>query len=386
MKVNEKKCVLGFSRLIKTDNKNNGFLFEASSISSSATQLVSRFHQWINTSFLSSSKQNSLKKLKKYPPLRLSHFRFFSALTRSRLLFADRLIEELLTVFIPIGTTFAFVVICRFALVCAVDFYQAGKAPLQVAHLLLETVPLMFAVAYTLKKGFLFLKLLFLTLIVWYTQAREVEKKAVAQMQAATMAQFAYFFKIKRKNQMQQQNLAYMAASGLLTDHRFQMALGTVWTTTGFMREHCRLLVDLVLFNQHFASRLIFWFFLPMIIGSVFLLCTLYFLPVYFLLKLYMYFLYSYLFIFFAFFALLPMVPGALYHAHRHLFSAQMKCRTREKNGSAAFLRTKLKLMSYYEVLRTKKQVTFTFGSLAKVDNRWLSEVNVEIFKFFVFF
>ncbi len=76
------------------------------------------------------------------------------------------------------------------------------------------------------------------------------------------------------------------------------------------------------------------------------------------------------------------MVPGALYHAHCHLFSAQMKCRTGEKNGSAAFLRTKLKLMSYYEVLRTKKRVTFTFGSHAKVDNQWLSEVNVKVFKF----
>ncbi len=113
-------------------------------------------------------------------------------------------------------------------------------------------------------------------------------------MKAATMAQFAYLFKGKSRHL--QQSFAYMAASGLLTDHRFLMALGTVWTTTGFMREHCQLLVDLVLLNRHFALRLIFWFFLPMI-----LLCTLYFLPVYFLLKLYMYFLYSCLLIFLSF-------------------------------------------------------------------------------------
>ncbi len=52
--------------------------------------------------------------------------------------------------------------------------------------------------------------------------------------------------------------------------------------------------------------------------------------------------------------------------------------------NSNFFLRTKLKLMSYYEVMRTEEKVAFTFGAYAKVTNRWLWEVNMNMLRYFI--
>ena len=168
-----------------------------------------------------------------------------------------------------------------------------------------------------------------------------------------------------------------MAASGLFTSRHFSSALDTIWTST-FMRRHSELLLNLVVLNRHFASLLIFWFLLPMIVLSVYILCVLYFLAVPLLLRLYLAIIYLIMLLLFSVLALLPMVTRALYSADGQLYSAQMRCRmgSGEVNGSFTFLRIKLKLMSYYEVLRTERKVTFTFGSHAKVENRWLLEVN----------
>ncbi len=202
-------------------------------------------------------------------------------------------------------------------------------------------------------------------------------------MQAATVVQFLPHFRRPNQqshHQQRQQKVfspAKMAASGLFTSRRFSSALGTIWTST-FMRRHSQLLLNLVVFNRHFASLLIFWFLLPMIVLSVYILCVLYFLAVPLLLRLYLDIIYLIMLLLFSVLALLPMVTRALYSADGQLYSAQMRCRmgSGEVNESSTFLRTKLKLMSYYEVLRTERKVTFTFGSHAKVENRWLLEVN----------
>ncbi len=153
------------------------------------------------------------------------------------------------------------------------------------------------------------------------------------------------------------------------------------------MREHCRLLVDLVHLNRHLVSPLLFWFYSPVLVASVYLLCLRYFMPVAILLKLYLSGVFIACLITFALFAFLSLVVQTLYDslADRQLFRAQMLCRGSSadcgKRGNGCgnenlFLRTKLKLMSYYEVLRTEKKVTFTFGSHSKVTNLWLYEVN----------
>ncbi len=152
------------------------------------------------------------------------------------------------------------------------------------------------------------------------------------------------------------------------------------------MREHCLLLVDLVHLNRHLVSPLLLWFYSPVLVAKVYLLCLLYFMPVAILLKLYLSGVFIACLITFAFLAFLSEVVQALYNslANSQLFRAQMLCRGSSadcsersgfRNGNP-FLRTKLKLMSYYEVLRTEKKVTFNFGSHSKVTNLWLYEVN----------
>ena len=167
---------------------------------------------------------------------------------------------------------------------------------------------------------------------------------------------------------------------------RLSATIDTVWART-FAREHCRLLVDLVHLNRHFASPLIFAFYTPIIAASVYVLCLLYFLPGELLLKLYLVLDYLGLFLTSVFLVCLSVIVRVLYDpvADSQLFRAQMLLRGGRGggNGSAAvgnengrtFLRTKLKLMSYYEVMRTEKKVAFTFGSHAKVEYTWLWEV-----------
>ncbi|KAH9408035.1 hypothetical protein TYRP_011688 [Tyrophagus putrescentiae] len=131
------------------------------------------------------------------------------------------------------------------------------------------------------------------------------------------------------------------------------------WTSV-FIREHAQLLVDLVIFNRHFASPLIFWHFVPALYCSVFLLCLLYFFPLELPARLVMTILYFLLFVSFILLSGLSAIVKTLYGdgVDRQLF--------------------KLKLMAYYEVLRTRKKVAFTFGSHAKLESKWLWEMAVK--------
>ncbi len=230
----------------------------------------------------------------------------------------DQLLEDYFAVLMPNTAAFLLVALGRFVLLSSYALYQEeeGRSPLAIAHLLLETPPFMAFVLYTLHQALLFLRVLLLVVGVFSLHARELEGAAVAQMAAATVVQFLPHFRRRTsahekgcsKEQPQQSSTASeLAVSGLLTSRRFSSALGTIWAST-FMRKHCRLLVDLVLFNRHFASLLIFWFFLPVIVLSVYILCVLYFLSVPLLLKAYLSGIYLLMLLLISILALLPMV------------------------------------------------------------------------------
>ena len=225
----------------------------------------------------------------------------------------------------------------------------------QMALLSLDVVAFSLAYQATLKRLLLFYKTLPIICLAWYRHSQEVLGVALKQMKAFSSSQ------------------------------RLSAAIGTIWITV-FMKEHSKLLVDLVHLNRHLVSPLLFWFYSPILVGTVYILCLLYFMPVAILLKMYLLSVFLFCLITFALLAFLSLVVKTLYDslADSQLFRAQMLCRGSsadlDKKGGFGrgnpFLRTKLKLMSYYEVLRTEKKVTFTFGSHSKVTNRWLWEVN----------
>ncbi len=64
---------------------------------------------------------------------------------------------------------------------------------------------------------------------------------------------------------------------------------------------------------------------------------------------------------------------GELYRAQ--MSSGNVLGNGTNRNHGSALLRVKLKLMNYYEILKTKNHITFTFGHHAKVKNKWLLEV-----------
>lgn len=349
-------------------------------MSAAVTQVGNHLHQLMAT-IISRDARKNFEKGNKCCHVRFKYFCSFSVKTQRRLELADGLIEECLVAAMPFEAAFLLAALSRFILMSAVDFFNQGTHSLQIAHLLLEMASLMAVLLYTFRKALLFLKLLFLVLLAWCTEAEEIKRTAVAAMQVATVAQFACFrpYGKRGSNEQQQQSvLTTTTTTGLLLNYRFSASLSNIWTND-FMHDHGKLLIDLALFNRHFASTLIFYFFFPMIIASIYILCVVYFFFVPILLKLYLFFVYLSLLLIFGFLVLLPKVPQILYSADGYLYSAQMRCKMglgKQCSGNSTFLRTKLKLMSYYEVLRTEKKVTFTFGSHAKVESKWLMEVN----------
>ena len=89
---------------------------------------------------------------------RLYHFRFFSSRVRRLLAAADELMEDFLALFMPATAAFLLVALSPFVLLSSYTFYQEGKPPLVIAHLLLETPPFMFFVMYALRQAVFFLK------------------------------------------------------------------------------------------------------------------------------------------------------------------------------------------------------------------------------------
>ncbi len=220
-------------------------------------------------------------------------------------------------------------------------------------------------------------KTIYLVPFSWYLHAAEVTRAATRQMNEALQD----FQKRVRKASIV--SGVYDSREGLLCSR-----IATIWTTV-FMREHSTLLVDLVHFNQRLVSPLLFWVYTPILAASVYVLCLLYFFPMHWFVWLLLLGQLIGLFNTFALLALLPAVVGALYDhsVMGQLYRAQMLlysqgiagngAKFRDDGGRLAFaLRTKIKLMTYYEVLKTDNKCTFTFGSHSKIENTWLWEVS----------
>ncbi len=295
------------------------------------------------------------------------HFRSFSERTQLQLSLFDCTSELVITLLLPLNSTLALVIVV-FLLALNLKMgatYSSSSSffsfeTSQMALLSLDVVAFSLAYQATLKRLLLFYKTLPIICLAWYRHSREVlGAVAVKQMKAFSSSQ------------------------------RFSAAIGTIWVAV-FMKAHSELLVDLVHLNRHLVSPLLYWFYNPIIVGSVFTLCLLYFRPVAFCFKLYLLGAFIGCLATFALLGFLSAVVCTLYdhQADSALFRAQMLCRRSSaavnRNENSIFLRIKLKLMSYYEVLRTEEKVTFTFGSYAKVDNQWLLEVKTKMF--FLFF
>ncbi len=331
------------------------------------------------------------------------HFRSFSGKVQFQLSLLDRSSELFLTFFLPAESSVILGILLLVALNPMSDssssslFFRSHEA--WQLMLLSADAAAFFLVFQTIyKRLMLYYKTLPLICLAWYLHSREVIEAAVRQMRAAEYL----FFRpsIGLANTAGARGFGSLAAAyrrysvntisgGVLTgppgSQRLSAAIGTIWITV-FMREHCKLLVDLVHLNRHLVSPLLFWFYSPVLVSSVYILCLLYFMPLAILLKLSLLSVFIVSLITFALLAFLSLVVRTLYNslADSQLFRAQMLCRGSSADGGGGsgfgsgnpFLRTKLKLMTYYEVLRTEKKVAFTFGSHSKVTNRWLWEVN----------
>ena len=331
------------------------------------------------------------------------HFRSFSGRVRFQLSLLDRSSELFLTLFLPAESSVILGILLLLALNPMSDssssslFFRSHEA-WQLMQLSADAVAFFLVFQTIYKRLMLYYKTLPLVCLAWYLHSREVIEAAVRQMRAAEYL----FFRpsIGLTNTAGARGFGSLAAAyrrysvntisgGVQTgppgSQRLSAAIGTIWITV-FMREHCRLLVDLVHLNRHLVSPLLFWFYSPVLVSSVYILCLLYFMPLAILLKLSLLSVFIVSLITFALLAFLSLVVRTLYdsQADSQLFRAQMLCRGSSADGGGGngfenrnlFLRTKLKLMSYYEVLRTEKKVAFTFGSHSKVTNRWLWEVN----------
>ncbi len=220
------------------------------------------------------------------------------------------------------------------------------------------------ALSYTLKMVVFFYKLFPLVCYAWRLHLKEITQKAfrlpIKTIVVAVVDEKSRrkLFRLK-KFHPNSQNSHSITSLSIKTAH--------------FMREHTKLLVALVHLNQHLASVLIFWYYFSMLYFSIFILCLLYFLQVSPFIKAYYGVINALVIGSFAYLLSLSAVIKVLYScgAAEKLYRVQMSCGGKVEG----ILQFKLKLMSYYEVLRTKKRVTFTFGHHAPVNNKWLLEV-----------
>ncbi len=371
---------------VSSDAQHQGF-----SVSSLRPQLMLN---WCQSVFYRSSCSSSISSLINTALPRSSarplvHFRSFSRTTRNRLARYDYNTERFLVFSLPLdaclltGGSGYYIVISIWPIYRSVWWFQ----------MILYFVDLSVILAifmYTFKIALFFYKLLPFVCYAWRLHVKEITGKAFkrpVKISAATAVE------LKNKRLFRQKSCPN-------NNNRFITSVSI--KANYFMKEHTNLIIDLLHFNRHFASVLIFWYYMPLLFSSIFILCVLYFLPVVFIIKVH----------FFAFFCrlllnIVTILTSQVYHsiiyllmigsyvilgslsavikvlytngADEEMYRAQINSKN-SGNGnrsSNALLRTKLKLMFYYEVLKTKKKVTFTFGPHARVENKWLLEVNM---------
>ena len=296
----------------------------------------------------------------------LVYFRSFSRATRDRLALYDYYTENVLILVVPTYTYALTVCVYHYTVIATWPIYR-NVLLIQVIQCFVDYTIVVAMLSYTLKEVMLFFKLLPLVCYAWHLHVKEITRRAFNRVPMKTAVAVAV---AEDKNK---QNLFKHKFHPNTNSHSI---ISSSIRTTHFMREHTKLLVALVHFNRHFASVLIFWYYFSIFFISVSILCLLYFLPVPFFVKVY----YNGVFVLtigsFALLLFLSPVIKVLYSGGAgELYRVQMNCVKCGVGGG--ILQFKLKLMSYYEVLRTKKKVTFTFGHHARVNNRWLMEVKI---------
>lgn len=269
---------------------------------------------------------------------KLIHYKSFSEITRIKVAFIE-LISELY-----ICTTFLFSMILIFvmcfylvAMTFKVDlffFYQLHKL-----MILVDTFMLFCLFNNIFNVSFFVLKAILLVTYSWCIHINEVTYKTFWQMNV--------YFKYNK--------FKY-----------FQLKI----ICTNFIKQHSQILVDLIEFNCHFASTLIFWLYLPNIAANIYCISLLYFVHMGWFVKWCLNIILFAQFMSFFTLSLLPKLQKALYSADKAIYQAQSKI--------FFYLPEKLKLMTYYELLRTNDPFVYNFGNYTKITNRCLFEVIVK--------
>ena len=183
------------------------------------------------------------------PPLR--HFRSLSPQTRSHLALLGGLIER--TAFlVPIQTVLLFGVYL-FMIYQTVARHFSGRLlshPYQWQwHFLLDGFLVLATLYHVLIKVIFALKALTLFCFTLFRHAREVTRFAVLLTSRALLQRWR---------------------SGSISREYLSAVIAHTWTAT-FSVEHSRLLVDLVHLNRCLASTLIFWYYFPVLCGSIYM-------------------------------------------------------------------------------------------------------------------
>ena len=317
-------------------------------------KLINLWQSILHNSILVSSSQSST--------CPLVYFRSFSRATRNQIALLDYYTENFLILFVPFLNYGISAIIIHYIVIAVWPLYR-DVLLIQIIQYFADYFIVLALTFYTFKKFILFYKLLPLVCYAWLLHGREITRRA-----------FRVPMKMVAVAVVEDKNKRNLFRHKLHPNKNKHSITSVSIRTTHFMREHTKLLVDLVHFNQHFASVLIFWYYFSIFFISVSILCLLYFLPVPFFVKVY----YNGVFVLtigsFALLLFLSPVIKVLYSGGAgELYRVQMNCVKCGVGGG--ILQFKLKLMSYYEVLRTKKKVTFTFGHHARINNKWLLEV-----------
>lgn len=210
----------------------------------------------------------------------LAYFRSFSSATRRRLAQYDHRTERFLKVFVPI---FAFGMAQGSAGIAVVSIYLAiyQQQPVPVVQMVIlvaELAVLPAVILYTYKLVLLFFKILLLVCIAWSLHVKKITERAFKLQKKVAAATFPCVSAKDEKKHQFFERKPHPSKSN-------HLARSAVVRIEQFMQEHTKLLINLVHFNQHFASVLIFWYFAPLLFSSIFILCLLYFLPVMFIIK-----------------------------------------------------------------------------------------------------
>ncbi len=213
----------------------------------------------------------------------LTYFRSFSSATRRRLAQYDLFTERFLFVFVPV---FAFGIAQGSAsftvasIVLAIN-HQQQVSVVQMVIFVVDFTVIPAIALYIYKLVLLFYKILLLVCIAWRLHVKESTEKAF-KLQKRTVAVFCVLVENSKK-------LLFKRKPHPSKKNRCHLTSSAVTRLAQFMQEHTKLLVDLVHFNRHFASVLIFWYYTPLLFSSIFILCFLYFLPVMFIIKVHLF-------------------------------------------------------------------------------------------------